>query len=306
MTNRYFTERKVCPSCASRKVRELYSAPFDEGPVREYLEAFYSLQGGVEFEYLKGASYVLVECCDCGLIFQREILNDEVMGRLYGSWIDPDKVYDLDCRQAGYQRNVAHTQEIMQILAFFGKAPASLRLLDFGMGWGQWARMAKAFGCDSYGFELCSRRIEVASADGIKVIAWDDIPLLQFDFVNTEQVFEHVPNPLETMLYLKKSLRPGGLLKISVPTAHNIERRLKRMDWRAPKWSRYSLNPVAPLEHINFFRKRSLLKMAEIADMKSIRVPLQMKYHYATTRQWFWSLVKDILRPDNYLLLEKV
>ena len=299
-------QRKVCPCCASRSLHEIYRAPFDENPIKEYLENFYSPQGGVEFEYLGDACYVLVECAVCGLIFQSEILNAELMGKLYGSWIDPDKVFRLECEESGYQRSAAHAREIERLLALLGKAPSSLRLLDFGMGWGQWARMAKAFGCDCYGFELCSRRIEVAQAEGIKVITWDEIPLQQFDFVNTEQVFEHVPDPMATMLHLKKSLKPGGLLKISVPSAHNMGRRLQRMDWKAPKWSRYSLNPVAPLEHINFFRNSSLLKMAERAEMMPIKAPLQMKYHYSTIRHLIRSLAKELLSPDTYLLLEKV
>jgi len=306
MSNGRFIERKLCPCCASCRSQEIYRSPFDENPVKEYLELFYSPQGGIPLEYLRGACYVLVECSDCGLIFQKDILNDELMDKLYGAWIDPDAVYAQDYRQTGHQKYASYAQEISQIIAMLGKPPSSLHLLDFGMGWGQWARMAKAFGCDSYGFELCSRRIDAARADGITVLTWEDIPQQQFDFINTEQVFEHLPEPLETMLYLKKSLRPDGILKISVPSAHNIGQRLKRMDWRAPKGSRYSLNPVAPLEHINFFRNRSLLKMADIGGMKPIHVPLQMKYQCTTNVQWVRSLVRNLLLPDNYLLLTKV
>lgn len=75
------------------------------------------------------------------------------------------------------------------------------------------------------------------------------------------------------MRYLKQGLRPKGLLKISVPTAHNIKRRLARMDWKAPKGTRLSLNLVAPPEHINFFRRKSLLLMAEAAGMEEVTIP---------------------------------
>ena len=50
---------------------------------------------------------------------------------------------------------------------------------------------------------------------------------LRFDFINTEQVFEHISEPLETLKELKTLLKPGGIIKISVPTADDINRRLK-------------------------------------------------------------------------------
>jgi SAM-dependent methyltransferase len=305
MIQPHFTERKSCPCCRSPKSRELYSSPFDAAPVKEYLEAFYAPQGGVEFQYLQAACYVLAECQDCGLIFQRQILNDLLMAKLYGCWIDPAKVRYQESLETGTARSAGHAREIAGIIGLLRRSPASLRLFDFGMGWGQWALMAKAFGCDSYGFELCSERIEAARFGGIKIVGWDEIPRQQFDFINTEQVLEHVPEPLETILHLKKALKPGGLLKISVPSAHNMARRLKRMDWQAPKWSRYSLNPVAPLEHINFFRSSSLLTLAQIAELKPVSAPFCMKYRCSGIRHWLRSLAKELLYPDNYLLLEK-
>jgi SAM-dependent methyltransferase len=90
------------------------------------------------------------------------------------------------------------------------------------------------------------------------VITWDDIPKYRFDFINTEQVFEHIPEPLETLRHLIKSLETNGIIKISVPTANDVDRRLKIMDWEAPIDSRNSLDPVTPLEHINYFKRSSI------------------------------------------------
>ena len=73
--------------------------------------------------------------------------------------------------------------------------------------------MAKGFGCESYGTELSEERIKYASSNGIKVIAWNEIPKHSFNFINTEQVFEHIPNPLDTLIYLKDALKPMVYLK---------------------------------------------------------------------------------------------
>ena len=57
------------------------------------------------------------------------------------------------------------------------------------------------------------------------------------------------------------------------------------MDWKAPKNSRNSLNPVAPLEHINCFRRKSLIKMAAIAGMEEVVIPMSIQYAY--TSNWY-------------------
>ena len=107
--------------------------------------------------------------------------------------------------------------------------------------------MAKAFVCDSYGTELSETRIKYAKSHGIKVITWDEIPNHSFDLINAERVFEHISEPLESLFHLKKSLKSGGLIKISVANGGNIKRGLRIADWTAPKGSRNSVNPVSPL-----------------------------------------------------------
>ena len=165
-----------------------------------------------------------------------------------------------------------------RIISFFGAVPSSLRFLDFGMGWGKWALMVKAFGCDSYGTELSKARIDHARSNGLAVITWQDIPQHQFDVINAEKVFEHIPDPLATLRHLKKALTVGGLLRIHVPAAGNMRRRLKIMNWTAPEGSRESLNPVAPLEHINFFRRSSLTRMARESGLTEASIPITEEY----------------------------
>jgi len=270
MNTPWFEKRKNCPACASDKFRTIYKSPYDGGPVKDYLVDFYSPHGMIEFDYLDGASYVLCECDLCGLIFQRDIPNNILMERLYNYWIDPQKVFMQHQKQDDLGYYSCYAQEIMQIIAYFETMPSSLCFFDFGMGWGKWAQMAKAFGCDSYGTEFSLDRIEYGKSNGIKIIKWEEIPQHRFDFINTEQVFEHIPEPLQTLRHLKTALKPHGLLKISVPSSNDIERRLKIMDWKAPKGSRNSLNSVAPLEHINCFRRESIAKMASEAEMKEV------------------------------------
>jgi 2-polyprenyl-3-methyl-5-hydroxy-6-metoxy-1,4-benzoquinol methylase len=305
MQNQYFSYRDKCPACNSGILKELYQKPYDEPPISEYLKSFYSSQGGVEFKYLKNATFNLCECKECGLILQKEIPNDFLMEVLYEKWIDPKKVFKQHQKNDDLSLYTSYAQEISTIIAYLHQVPSELSFFDFGMGWGKWALMAKGFGCQSYGTELSEERIKHATSNGIQVIAWDEIPKHRFDFINTEQVFEHIPNPLNTLIYLKDALKADGILKISVPTANNITRLLKLMDWEAPRGTRKSLNPVAPLEHINYFRRNSLIKMAELAGMEEVVIPMRTQYTY--TSNWYGAkrIAKNILLPIYRNILKR-
>lgn len=310
MDNNWLETRKKCPACTSGNFKIIYENRFDEPPIKDYLLDFYSQQIMVDFKYLEGSAYILCECENCDLIFQRDIPNKILMEKLYGPWIGP---LERRYQDTDFSNHVADAREIMQIISYLGKEPSSLRFFDFGMGLGQWALMAKGFNCQSYGTELVDVLIEHAKLNGIKVITWDEIPQYSFDFINTEQVFEHIAEPLTTLHHLRKSLKIGGMLKISVPPSNDIDRRLKIMDWKAPKDSRNSLNPVAPLEHINCFRRSSILKMAKEEGIHEIFIPIKTQYRYATdwdgikgiAKNLFRPIYRNILKKQNYVLLQR-
>lgn len=294
--NTNFVTREKCPCCGASGGATLLDLAFCESPIRDYLVAFYSPQGGVEFDWLESARYTLVECSDCGLIYQKHIGGDALMARLYDRWIDPHKAFALHDGVLPPAHFIELGRQIGNVLDLLGKNPREVSCLDFGMGWGHWCRVARGFGCDVSGTELSEARIAYAKADGLRVITWDDIAKQQFDLINTEQVFEHLPEPFETLTYLARALKPGGLIRISVPDGWDIKRRLRVGDWDAPKGSRNSLNPVAPLEHINCFNQRVIQRLAARAGLVQRDVPER----FAT------SLVdglKGLVRPLAYRLL---
>lgn len=305
MAHQWFIERKKCPACTSTDFKTIYESAFDKDPVKKYLNDFYSVQGKVEHQYLTGATYVLCECKQCGLIFQRDIPNDELMDRLYEHWMDPKKVFELNKKEEDLAYYARYAQEVMQIFSFLNKQPSDLKILDFGMGWAKWCFMVKAFGADAYGMELSKERIEYAKANGIKVIHWDEVPGKQFDMINTEQVFEHIPEPLETLKHLSKGLKAGGIIKISVPTANDIERRLKVMDWSAQKGSANSLNAVSPLEHINYYRRSTFTEMAAKAGLEEVQIPISTQRQFAADRRGIKQKLKNIIFPFYINVLKK-
>jgi 2-polyprenyl-3-methyl-5-hydroxy-6-metoxy-1,4-benzoquinol methylase len=231
------------------------------------------------------------------LIYQQKIPNAFLVKKIYEEWIDPIQAFETHRSTLTLKDYLYYAQEIISIIAYFDTKPSQLKFLDFGMGWGTWSKLVKAFGCECFGTELSESRIRHAQSEGIKVISWEDLPDHTFHFINTEQVFEHLSQPLETLIHLKSSLHSDGLLKISVPNGANIKKRLKLGDWNAPKNSRNSLNPIAPLEHINCFTHESLIKMADIAGFKRRKIPLTIQYAYSIYGNSMQSIFKRCLKP---------
>jgi len=277
MCNSHFRERTTCPCCGSATRNVLIELPFSEDPIRQYLREFYGKQGGVEFEYLHGATFAVAKCGECSLLYQTQIGTDGLLARLYNHWIDPSLARQRDEQRRKLGFYLGCVEEVVTVMNQIGKRPADCRLLDFGMGWAGWCQTALGLGCRVFGHELANERIDFARSRGIHVVAWDEIPDQRFDFINTEQVFEHLSEPRETLRHLVKSLEPTGLLKISVPDGTNVPHLLRTPDWTEPKDSPRSLNPIAPLEHINCFNRAALLRLATDAGLEPVGLDWQTR-----------------------------
>jgi SAM-dependent methyltransferase len=221
------------------------------------------------------------------------IPNDSLMKKLYEEWIDPDTALHstLGARPVEYFSNLA--REMNLLVRHFGTVPSALDFFDFGMGWGDWCRMAKAHGCSACGHEISQPLIDYAMASGIPTLKWEDIPEHQFDVINLDQVLEHISDPRRILEYLRGSLKPKGLMRICVPDGEDIRRRLRIGDWKAPKGTRNSLNPVAPMEHVNCFSSKSLLGMADLAGL----VPLKLRAWSLLDKRILDCTVRDVLLP---------
>jgi 2-polyprenyl-3-methyl-5-hydroxy-6-metoxy-1,4-benzoquinol methylase len=245
---------------------------YTENLLRDYLVSFYSPQGGVEFQYLQDQDYILIECKKCELIYQKEIPNDLLMQKLYEEWIDPAKAFELFEKNRSIEYFSEISSEIIEVVSYFGQPPSQLDFLDFSMGWGNWCRVAQAFGCRVHGTEFSTARVDYAKRTGIEVVLFDELSKFKYDFINTEQIFEHLPDPQETISYLKECLKKDGILKISVPNGWDVKERLGRWNWEAPKGTPDSLSPVAPLEHVNCFNNKSLVAFARNSGFDIVEI----------------------------------
>ncbi|HEU5292737.1 MAG TPA: class I SAM-dependent methyltransferase [Cyclobacteriaceae bacterium] len=304
-----FIERSACPACKGKELSALYELPAGSAIISKYLHNFYKEQGGIDFSLLEAWPYRLSECKSCTLVFQKVILNDYAMEVLYERWINPAITFE-ESKKHDLQYYLNLIEEIKQAIDFLGKKPYELNIMDFGMGWSEWCKAGSALGCNVTGAELSAARIQNALKHNIRVVNVNDSLKPEFDFINTEQVFEHIPEPLETLQKLVAIVKPGGIIKISIPDCVRLHELLKLNDWDAPKGTENSLNIVAPLEHINSFTFTSLNKMASATGLKLLpslayrKYPLSIIDVFKNTYRHFY--IKNIRKnKGTYLFFQR-
>lgn len=295
--NEHFQLRSHCPACGGRRAQPLLSRSYDEPELRSALEDFYAAVGQLDYIWLREATYALQRCEDCLLVFQQYVPDDFVLGELYEKWIDPQKAFARFHASVAPSRRLQIARDVGLSLSLVTPKDGAIRALDYGCGWGEWAAMTGAFGAEPWGTELSPTRRAYCAERGIKLVDDASLPDGGFDFINADQVFEHLPNPRTTLQLLTRKLCDHGVVRIAVPNGWRIERHLRNFDreLRLPRLGR--LNAVAPLEHLNCFRTRSLTALAAACGLRRV-VPswqlLQPAFHLPAG----WSAkAKAIVRP---------
>ncbi len=320
MTNSYFTFRTLCPVCNSDKSKIVYQAKYTEDPIKEYLYRFYDPQGCVEMEYLNGEEYILRQCNVCSLIFQCNIPNDQLMSRIYERWIDSD-IYRPKSNSNPLITRPNLLAELLMLPAVLRKQSSQISLLDFGMGWSEWCRIAQALDYKIAGSEINKDQLEYARNYQISIVSLHALVDSSFDYINAEQVFEHIAQPFEVLQLLSRALKPDGVIKISVPNGAGILNQLTHSKWLIPKKSRKSLNAIAPLEHINTYSYSALLELAHLCGLSLKKVNFHNYIMWTLNPKiLFWALghssksiicaaytplYRKIMSQNLYLFFEK-
>jgi SAM-dependent methyltransferase len=252
---------------------------------------------------IKG-NYHVVECGGCGTIYQAEVGDAEMLSEVYDTWLNtlPDAAWTAHAEWlATYPRQSRDGHEIMTVAAMMRTPLAGLKTLDYGMGQGLWARISRELGCKSYGFDLSERCMRVARAHGVETIGFDDLANGEFDFVNTEQVIEHVTDLDGVMGRLVAALRPEGILKISVPAQNRVRCALSQLTiFRTPDPS--DLDPIFPLEHVNAFSGPGLETLGKRFGLSRVAPTRRSRLAFLRDTQG-WSIrfpkntVKELVRP---------
>ena len=235
-------------------------------------------------------------------MFQRFVPDDDLFDEVYGRWIDHGPTAGAIALK-GFEVRRQYAFQVINVVKHFRRNPDEIRMLDFGMGWANWVQMAAAFGCAVEGAESNPVQLESAHRRDLTTVSPDALEPERYDFINTEQVFEHLVDPLSLGRRLVGALRPGGVLRISVPNGTHVPALLEKPNWTAPKGHPQSLNAITPLEHLNTFTHESLNRLGAQLGLQPFTFPLRVYLdQWQPIRGVLGSLVRRV-RPASGTLL---
>lgn len=268
-----FTPRTACPVCDRNGAARIYTARYDEDPVRALVDSNFSRQGVIDWALLAGVPFEVDKCATCDLIFQVQTPNDAMLEVIYTRMISAGFLDDYERGLLTLDQFHRIAGEFTVLFEMIGKHPADITVLDFGVGQGRWARVARGMGATVYVTEIGDDKKALARTLGLEVIEDADVDTMTFDLVHTEQVLEHLVHPGRDFGRLARAVAPGGLFKAAIPYRGKLEELLTTKG--LPKTAMFASGgakaipgeveafaSIQPLEHLNAFSDATIAWLA--------------------------------------------
>jgi SAM-dependent methyltransferase len=166
----------------------------------------------------------LVRCGECGLVYVNALPDPASHHRQVGESL----VYtDDQLAKRPFFRRRAH--ELLESIE--GRQGRPGRLLDLGCGIGTELEVAIERGWSATGIELATGSLRVAREQGLDVIdrplAQAELPDASFDLVTVNHALEHMPRVRPVLADVRRVLKPGGVLFVSVPNLEAWQHRTR-------------------------------------------------------------------------------
>jgi SAM-dependent methyltransferase len=153
-----------------------------------------------------------------------------------------------------------------------GEARPRERVLDLGCGAGRFVAALRDAGADPVGVEvaeaaLVRARRNVPGAD-LRLVAPDgSLPLGhgEVDLVWCSEVLEHVPDTLAFLTEIRRVLRPGGRLLLTVPDHGRFKRTLLAL-------AHYDAHYDPLGQHVRFYTRRSLTRALQATGFEDVAI----------------------------------
>lgn len=320
-----FSERTACPVCDAKSFSIVFEAPYSDPKITGFLETHYNHQGTFDASRFKDASYTVAHCSICDLLFQVAVPTGAMLDYIYNDMIDP-VVLDRGERQRITLDSVDKiVGEMATLFRLTGKAPSEITMLDYGMGYGRYARIARGMGATVYATEIGEEKCQFATSLGVRIIDDAAIDTMQFDIVHTEQVLEHLTEPSRDFARLARAT--GILFKAAVP-ARGAAREMLAQSGLPPVSPYYraieggksertddAVVSIQPLEHLNAYSPATMawlaarngLELISRVRLGTVGIDVSSPGRFAASAaKAMTMLAKSVVRPDKgYYLFRK-
>ena len=269
-------------------MKEIFSLPYNSSDMIDFLSSYY--KDKIDIKKLHGKYYKLLECKNCGLIFQNQIPDKKFSQELYEKYIDKDdSLKKKDDYERKYYKKLFYEMNLIKNI--FKKKSDEISILDFGAGWGFWLNYLKKNNFDVYAFEVSVTRINFLKKNKIKIIS--DISNIEkkFDFIYSEETFEHISNPKETLINLSKILKEDGFIMLRFPSSFLFKFKLNRK-------YKPSNDCAHPLEHINLLKKKCFKEMIKDSNLEIINFKSKFNFSFKN----FFKDIKNFFYFDSVLI----
>jgi 2-polyprenyl-3-methyl-5-hydroxy-6-metoxy-1,4-benzoquinol methylase len=278
-------ERKNCPICRSLSAHLLYKLSYKDAKLKKFLKVYYNNRLPVNL--VSKYDYKLMECKYCKLIFQKFVPDKNFMIELYEKFISSKeslikKKKNIINLKKKYHNELNLVKKILN---------DNVKVLEFGAGWGFWSYEAKKYGLDVSCLELSKKKINFMKNKNLNVIRNLKNKLNKYDFIYSDQVFEHISNPKETLELLELSLTKNGYILLNFPSRFGFKSKVSNN--YLPK-----KDAAHPLEHINLFNRSSLKFLIKNTNLKIIN----FRSLYFFNLKNLYKDLKNIFYFDSVLL----
>ena len=133
--------RSNCPACLSTSLSAIYQEPYRADSIQNYLKRHYEGRASHAADHY---TFELSSCAGCGLVFQQQVPDDDMLGEIYNGWV-PSTDLDREHRDYGLDEYRYLSEQVQFVIEYFGLRPSQLSMLDFGFGWAHFSKMAMGY-----------------------------------------------------------------------------------------------------------------------------------------------------------------
>ncbi len=204
----------------------------------------------------------IVRCKKCGLVYANPRPDIKELIQSYSQLEDLGYSSQMNSRIKTFQQ----VEKLIERYAIKG------RLLDVGCASGYFLYVAQKSGWQIEGVEVSqnlAKQAEHLLKIKIKLGTLEDakFPANYFDIISMFDVFEHLPQPVETLQEINRIMKPNGILVINFPAIDSIFAKLMGRHW----W--FLLE-----DHLYYFDREVLTKMLNKGEFKVLFFKAHWQY----------------------------